>query len=96
MSELLSPAASDDLINIWAYGADHWGLSKADEYNDRLIEMILFLAENPTFGKQRDDIKSGYMSYAIGSHVIFFKISNPIYVLRILHQRMDVERHLLN
>lgn len=52
--------------------------------------MVVFLAEHPELGKDRSAVKVDYKSYAIGSHVVFFRKTNTsIRVLRILHQRMD-------
>jgi len=40
-------------------------------------------------------VRSGYRKKKSGSHVIFFKlIDDGIDVIRILHQRMDFDRHL--
>ena len=41
------------------------------------------------------DVRQGYRKIRSGSHVIFFKVTGEgIDVVRILHQRMDFERHL--
>lgn len=97
IDKILSPAAAADLDNIWFYGADNWGYKQADSYQSQIIDMIVFLAEHPEMGKDRSTVKTGYKSYAIGSHVVFFRKTNTsIRVLRILHQRMDFVRHLVN
>jgi toxin ParE1/3/4 len=42
-----------------------------------------------------DDLRPGYRKYLVGSHVLFYRVTNTdVVVVRILHQRMDVERHL--
>lgn len=53
------------------------------------------VASSPDRGRARDEIREGYRSYAVGSHVVFYVArSSRIDVIRILHQRMDVGRHL--
>lgn len=40
-------------------------------------------------------IRKGYFKLRTGSHVLFFRVGeNDIEIMRILHQRMDVDRHL--
>ena len=41
------------------------------------------------------DVRDGYLKHPIGRHFIFFRTTDDgIEVIRILHQRMDVGRHL--
>ncbi len=43
-----------------------------------------------------NDIRPGYRKAPAGSHVLFFKVEDTgtINIIRILHSRMDTERHL--
>ncbi|WP_345770894.1 type II toxin-antitoxin system RelE/ParE family toxin [Brucella intermedia] len=54
--------------------------------------------EGLTEGSKRGrltDIRPGYLKYAVGSHVIYFREHvNTLLVVRILHGRMDVGRHM--
>ena len=53
------------------------------------------LAEQPHLGNARDDIRKGYRVYHVGRHLIFYRQkSTAIEIVRILHDRMDVETHL--
>ena len=40
--------------------------------------------------------RSGYRKYAVGTHTLYYRIAgvDMIDVVRILHQRMDIDRHL--
>ncbi|WP_230469130.1 MULTISPECIES: type II toxin-antitoxin system RelE/ParE family toxin [Burkholderia] len=39
-------------------------------------------------------VRDGYVRYAVGAHVVFYRETNDtIDMLRVLHQRMDIERH---
>jgi len=80
------------LDEIWLYGAGRWGYNQADVYQDFLLSKVVFLAENPDVGKNRDDIKPGYQSFPVGSHIIFFKKQGDVIaIMSFLHQSADVE-----
>lgn len=93
----ISPAAAVDLDEIWFYGAEQWSFKQANRYQNNLLDMAQFLAEHPELGKDRSEIKSGYKSYTVGSHILFFWENDDILrVIRVLHKRMDYMRHLVN
>jgi toxin ParE1/3/4 len=53
------------------------------------------IAADPRRGRPRDEIRPGYMSYAVGSHILFFRrAGTDVDVVRVLHARMDFDRHL--
>ena len=47
-------------------------------------------------GRACDEVRPGYRKHAVGSHTLYYRIASAdvIDVVRILHQRMDVDRHL--
>jgi toxin ParE1/3/4 len=46
-------------------------------------------------GQDCSDIRAGYFKIPCGSHVLFYRLSpDGIDVVRILHERMDFERHI--
>jgi len=46
-------------------------------------------------GEDCSVIRAGYRKIPSGSHVLFYRlIDNGIDVVRILHERMDYERHI--
>lgn len=93
----ISPAAEADLDGIWFHGSDKWGVAQANRYQNKLLDMTLFLAEYPELGKDRSEIGVGYKSYAVGAHILFFREDGEeLRVIRVLHQRMDFVRHLVN
>ncbi len=94
---LLSNDAVADLQAIWFYGANQWDITQADKYAIKIDKMCEFLLDNPGVGKNRDEIMTGLKSHSIGSHSIYYvEQKQTILVVRILHQSMDSERHLLN
>lgn len=91
----LSPRARADLEDIWAYGEGRWGFAQAEAYLRQLQRSIDTLAADPRRGRPCDDIRPGYAKFSVGSHVLFFRSSgDQIDIVRILHQRMDFDRHL--
>ena len=93
---LLSPAAQADLEQIWDYTHDRWGIDQAEEYLRELQHAIDRAAANPRIGHACNEIRPGYRKLAAGSHTLFYRVTadDLIDVVRILHQRMDVDRHL--
>jgi toxin ParE1/3/4 len=92
----LRPAARQDLEDIWSYSANQWGEQQADAYIRQLNDGFILLAEAPETGRDCSDIRPGYRKYHVGRHVIFYRMDpdDGIEIARILHERMDVERHL--
>jgi toxin ParE1/3/4 len=93
---LLSPAAQADLEQIWDYARGRWGVDQAEEYLRELQRAIERAAANPRIGRACDEIRPGYRKLAAGSHTLFYRVTAGavIDVVRVLHQRMDVDRHL--
>lgn len=92
---ILSPKASQDLSAIWDYTFSQWGIEQAEKYVRELWAMMEYAANNPIKSVDIGDVRREYRKSRSGSHVIFFKVTgNGIDVVRILHQKMDFERHL--
>lgn len=93
---LLAPAAQADLEQIWDYTQDRWGVDQAEDYLRELQRAINRIATNPRIGRACDEIRPGYRKLAAGSHTLFYRVTaeDVIDVVRILHRRMDVDRHL--
>ncbi len=91
----LSPAARDDLASIWDFSEQRWGIEQAERYVLELGASIERIAEDPARGRACDEIRDGYRRYAVGSHLVFFiSTADGVDVIRILHQRMDPDRHV--
>ena len=92
---VLSPLAQADLRDIWDYTADKWGLDQAESYLRVIEAAIKFVAAEPQRGRTADQIRLGYRKYLAGTHVLFYRLSpQGVDIVRILHQRMDFDRHL--
>ena len=91
----LSRRAKADLAGIWRYTERKWGSEQANTYLDTIFGALDALAADPSRGRPCDDIHTGYFRYAVGSHIAFYRrVGADIGIVRILHQRMDFERHL--
>jgi toxin ParE1/3/4 len=90
----LSPLAEDDLEGIWVYTVEKWSITQADRYYSDIVDTLEELASGNLRGRVTG-IRTGYLKYPVGRHFIFFLSSEAgIDVIRILHQSMDIERHL--
>lgn len=97
MKYKLTKEALNDLELIWLYTLETWSVDQADRYFDLIMTEIEFLTENPLYGKDYNHVRKGYLSSRVKSHFIFYKINqveNEIEIIRILHQRMDIEFRL--
>ena len=91
----LSPKAKLDLNRIWDHTYQEWGLEQAEKYVKELWDSIQAQLIDPSTSSDIAYIRKGYRKIRSGSHVIFFKSTGAgINVVRILHQKMDFERHL--
>lgn len=93
---VFAPLAEADLAQIWDFGAEIWGPDQADRYIRAIVAACTELASGMQPGSPADHIRPGYRSRIIGSHTLFFRRQDAetIVIIRILHQSMDVDRHL--
>jgi len=92
----ISEKANQDIEKIWLYTFENWSLEQADRYYNLILDEIEFISENFESGKSADYIKKGYRSSIVKSHIIFYKKSkrNSIEIIRVLHQKMDIENRI--
>jgi toxin ParE1/3/4 len=97
MSEyIISEKALEDINNIWIYTAENWSIEQADRYYNAIIDEIEFIVQKFELARDFGKIRKSYKYSKIKSHLIFFKKnkSNEIEVVRVLHERMDIENRL--
>lgn len=89
------PLAYADLEGIWLYTYEQWGAEQADRYIRQLGEHITALASTPERGKSAETIRARYYSIHVGRHLVFYTFTDTVVsVRRLLHDQMDVGRHL--
>lgn len=93
----LSRLAENDLADIWRYTLDHWSREQANKYVTGLLNACADIAKAPeSAGRPYGYVREGYRKYPYGRHMIFYRIledGSPL-ISRVLHERMDYERHL--
>jgi toxin ParE1/3/4 len=90
----LSPRTQADIEEIWDYTEARWSRDQAEVYIRQIKAAVETLAADPRRGRTCDDVRAGYRKYPVGSHVLFYRMTpNGIDIVRILHGRMDFERH---
>lgn len=91
----LSKAADRDLGDIYHYSHERFGEAQADRYYASLWRCFHFLAEHPAIGRIRTEFQPPARSHQHQRHVVFYDITNGhLLVIRVLHERMDIDRHL--
>jgi toxin ParE1/3/4 len=95
MRAIVSPRAQADIDDIWDYTVECWGERQAALYLKLIKATVDAVAKDPGVGRNCDDVRPGVRRYQVGAHVVFYRVfGTAIVVVRVLHQRMDVERHL--
>ncbi|MGD0634440.1 MAG: type II toxin-antitoxin system RelE/ParE family toxin [Beijerinckiaceae bacterium] len=91
---VLRPRARRDIEEIWDYSEKNWNAGQAELYIRQIQRSLQLLANDPGLGRACDDLRAGYRKFPSGSHLIFYRIlGEGLEVVRILHERMDFERH---
>ncbi len=103
----LTSAAEDDLDQILQWTAERFGKKQADGYAETLLTAAKSLTAGPMIAgvKSRNDLPSDIFTLSAtrsgkkARHVFLFRAEprrdkNVIQVLRILHDAMDIPRHL--
>jgi len=91
----LNPKASADLDGIFLYTAQRWSSEQADRYFLDIDSAMQLLARSPELGLRVDGIRPGFYRYRVRSHLIFYRrVDYGIEVMRVLHQRMDIDSYL--
>ncbi|MEO8253400.1 MAG: type II toxin-antitoxin system RelE/ParE family toxin [Flavobacterium sp.] len=97
MSEyIIREKALEDINNIWIYTAENWSVEQADRYYNLIIDEIEYIVNNFDTAHDFEKIRKSYKYSKVKSHLIFFKKNNTneIEVIRVLHERMDIENRL--
>ena len=88
------PAAISGIDGIWDHAAETWDVDQADRYTNDIRDVCEDLAQGKKQGRAVS-VRDGYLKYAIGRHFVFFvRADDGIAVVRVLHQQMEVNRHL--
>ena len=91
----LRQAADDDLLDIFIYGCEKFGIDTAEAYIYALEAGFQRLTEHPKLGRSINQIIEGVRALPVVSHVIYYRVTGSVIdIIRILHKSMLAERHL--
>ena len=93
---IISEKALEDINAIWVYTAQNWSVEQANRYYNLIFDEIEFISNNFEMAQDFGKLRKSYRYSKIKSHLIFFKKNkfNEIEVIRVLHERMDIENRL--
>lgn len=92
---LISKKAVADFEEIWLYTAEKWSIEQADRYYSLIINEIDYICKNVDSGKSMEHVRKGYRASKVKSHLIFYRLNNQaIEIIRLLHERMDIDGRL--
>jgi toxin ParE1/3/4 len=92
---VVAAAARADLAEIARFTEERWGPTQRRRYISLLEGALQRLRANPHLGRKRPEIRTGYYTALAGRHIVFYQFSDEACeIVRVLHDRMDVHRHL--
>ena len=93
----LSKLADEDLLSIFRYTLETWGVDQVSIYLHLLEAARDHIAQNPLSpgSKARDDLAPGCRIFRSGKHCFVYRINDGIVeIARILHESMDFVSHV--
>jgi len=100
----LGAATEVDFANILKWTTENFGARQSRMYRDTLVQAIGDFADGPNVAGSaaRDEIMPGLRTLQVarrgrpGSHFLMYRVApkNTIEIVRILHDRMDLRRHI--
>ncbi len=92
---IVSPHAARDIDWIFDYTEEQWGLDQAIAYALGIKTNLQEICEGRRSGRTFPQLSKAYLSVTYRSHYLVYRETRETIVLiRILHQRMNIGRHL--
>ncbi|MEQ1929616.1 MAG: type II toxin-antitoxin system RelE/ParE family toxin [Parvularculaceae bacterium] len=88
---VLAPRVGAELDTIRRYATENFGAAQAERYELAFRKVFQLIQMHETAGRARDEIGSGYRSLKVGSHVIFYYVSDVIEIVGIPHGRRSLK-----
>lgn len=84
----LTNDADADLLRIFVYGLNAFGLTRSRAYRDDMIRCFQLLAANPRLGRKADKFAPGARRHEHARHVIFYdEQPDGVLITAIVHER---------
>lgn len=94
---VLSKDAALDLKEIWLYTIEKWSEEQADHYYSLIMEEINYICKNFLAGRSVESVEEGCRVSKVKSHRVIYRVSKgTVEIIRILHERMDIDSRLLD
>ena len=97
MNYKLTINAEEDFENILRYTYQEWGRKQAQKYHLQMKTALATIGEDPEalFSRTRNDIFPGCRTFSFGKHrLAYYVAEDVVIVLRILHEKMDIDKNL--
>ena len=91
---IVKPKVYLDLEEIWQHTLGNWSYNQAKKYHNSFIKEFNTIQKAPFSGKKYDYLNNCYFK-KINSPYIFYLVSESSIII-ILHEKMDLPRHILN
>ncbi|WP_428028182.1 type II toxin-antitoxin system RelE/ParE family toxin [Altererythrobacter sp.] len=88
----LRAAARYDLADIRLLTADRWSVDRAEDYARAIEQRLRHIRDFPQHYPEKESRYGTFRNAPCGEHLIFYLIGEDVIdVVRILHNRVDVE-----
>lgn len=88
---ILSPQAEEDITDILQYTITQWGEAQAYTYLGVVKDTISTIRDYPKMGHGRSGLPAVYKIFPAGKHIVVYRVEDTtIYILRVLHEKMDI------
>ncbi len=92
---ILSPQAEEDFADILQYTIETWGEAQFYAYRTILNKALLTVQQHPQIGHSSPELSAAHLIFPAGRHIIIYRANDTaVYVSRILHEHMDIGRHI--
>jgi len=93
---VFQPLALQDIENIYNYTLQIWGQSQAESYVRDLQSGIMAIRAHSSLGRILQYDVPSLRIYRVRDHLLIYRNldEDTLLIIRILHARMDVPRHL--
>ena len=93
----ITPKAESDLIGIWVYTCEEWGVDQTDKYLDQLETGMQQLINHPSLGANYAHVLPEYRRLQVEHHAVFYQVlESEVLIVRVLHEDMDAPDRLLD
>jgi len=91
----LTKEAEEDFIDILVYTLKEWGQEKQKEYDASICHALEVIKSNPFLGYRHTLLPKDHRCFNVRKHLVVYQIEGSrVFVLRILHQRMNLSDHV--